>query len=119
MTTLRVVSEEPRGLTETVAARIRMILADRRVKQADLAAAVQMTPAMVSKRLNGKLSMDLDEIELFASVLHVSPVEILTGMRKDPRPDDPDEGSGAPSRARTEDLRIIRSDAWCELAVAS
>lgn len=96
MTTLRVVRGEPQSLAGVVAKRIRVFLAEYGIKQVAVAEAMGMSKAAFSKRVAGKQTMDLDEIELLAETLGVQPGVFLSG--ETPRLDDPTGGGMEPPR---------------------
>lgn len=62
-----------------VARRIRIGLTACGAKKADVAAAIGMTPASLSKRLHGHLVIDLDEVAHIAAVTGISRDWLLTG----------------------------------------
>lgn len=66
-------SENP-SFNETLAAEIRAELARRDVTQSDFAKKVGWSPAYFSRRMNGEVPFDADEIDLIALEL---------GMRRD------------------------------------
>lgn len=66
-------SEIP-SLNETLAAEIRAELARRDITQSDFAKQVGWSPAYFSRRMNGEVPFDADEIDLIAFEL---------GMRRD------------------------------------
>jgi transcriptional regulator with XRE-family HTH domain len=110
--------DEPASYSERVGERVHQVMWRQKRKQGEVATLLDMAQATLSRKIRGTRPWEVGELAAIAEVLGV-PITDLLPSQEDPRPDDPDEGSGAPSRARTEDLRIIRSDAWCELAVAS
>jgi transcriptional regulator with XRE-family HTH domain len=73
---------------EAVAANIRAESARRRVRQSDLAEAVGLSQATISRKLSGQVPLTIDEVYAVAEVLHV-PVHVLV-------PDDPDPATRNP-----------------------
>ena len=90
MTTLRVVPNEPQSLTGVVAKRIRVFLAEYNIKQVQLAKAIGMSTAALSKRISGKQELTLHDIEQFSDALGVQPEVFLAGAPT--RPNGPDDG---------------------------
>ncbi|WP_409429493.1 helix-turn-helix domain-containing protein [Mycobacterium sp. SMC-11] len=62
-----------------VAARLRQAIAARNIKKSDVAAWVEMNVTSFSKRLNGHLPMDLDEIDSIADAAGILRDWLLTG----------------------------------------
>ena len=62
-----------------VASRLRIGISARGIKKADVAAVIGMTPSSFSKRLNGHLVMDLNEIDQIADVTGITRAWLLTG----------------------------------------
>lgn len=74
------------GLRRTVASRVRGLLAERDLRQADLAVALNMSQQSVSKRMRGKVPFDVDELEVVAGFLGVSVVQLLAPRGQNPGP---------------------------------
>lgn len=64
---------------EQVAAEVRSQLARRRVSGRALAAALGESPTWVSRRLNGQVPFDTDDLERVAEALDITPMELLGG----------------------------------------
>jgi transcriptional regulator with XRE-family HTH domain len=60
-----------------VAAEVRATMARRRIKQKDLAAAMNMSPQAISRRLSGELPFDLDELAHVARLLGDDPGDLI------------------------------------------
>lgn len=114
MTTAYDTGEVPQIL---VRHRLRIARETAGLEQAELAALMGVSRNTIGNAESGKTDPRRIVLNAWALATGV-PVGWLENG-ENPHQDGPDGGKGAPSRARTEDLRIIRSDAWCELAVAS
>ena len=78
--------------------------------QTDVAAALGIAQSTLSRKLRGERPWEIGELYKLAEILEISIMDLIPN-EQNPRPgDDPDGGSSAPSRARTYDLRITRSD---------
>jgi transcriptional regulator with XRE-family HTH domain len=64
-------------LSETVAARIRAVMAARQLGLSDISEFLNMSSDAVSRRLNGKVEFSLSEIEKFAFATGYSPSDFL------------------------------------------
>lgn len=64
------------NLRSAVAANVRAELARRRLRQADVAAALGMTTSALSRRLTGETPFDVDELEALAAHLELP----ITGL---------------------------------------
>lgn len=78
-------------LATTVAARARGLLAERRMKQAELGMAMGITRSGINNRLTGAKDFDLNELPALADALDTS-IEYLMGLTesresKNPRPE--------------------------------
>lgn len=104
----------------TIGDRLRKIRRHLKMGQEDFAAALGVKPSTYMAWETGRNAVT-GEVAIAKRVRALCgiPEWWTLGIDESPRPIGPGGGEGAPSRARTEDLRIIRSDAWCELAVAS
>lgn len=93
------------SLSDDVASRLRGRLAERRIRQTEVMLATGWSKTTAYRKMNGKSPLDVDELEKLWQAFGISPVYLLTGT-----PDGPagPSGDGAPSRARTYDLRISR-----------
>lgn len=65
------------NLSGLVAANIRAELARRNIPQAAVADALGLSNAAVSRRLNGRAPIDIDDLENIAGLLDVAPVSLL------------------------------------------
>ncbi len=75
-----VVELSPRGTFRSeVAARLRQAIAARNIKKSDVAAWVEMNITSFSKRLNGHLPLDVDEIDTIADAAGIERNWLLTG----------------------------------------
>lgn len=90
-------------LTQAVARRLRGQLAEKQISGLQLAQMTGLGRSLINRRLQGETALNTDELEQIEQATGISATYLLTGIRPDQ--DDPD-GGGAPSRARTEDLRI-------------
>lgn len=104
-------------LRTSVAEEVRVLLARRRMSGVKLAAAIDRTQAYVSRRLNGDVAFDVDDLERIASALGVEVVDLIPGAKRDrayypqraERPAD-NRPSGRPKSAHAKDsLRRPRS----------
>jgi hypothetical protein len=113
MTELRLIEgERPETLTEAVAKRFRGQLAERRIKQKDIIELTHWGKTTVYRKVHGQSPLDIAELDLLWKLFGISPVLLLTGdpdHRPWPGPSDDGSPDGAPTRARTWDLRIIRA----------
>ena len=65
------------SLSERVAEEVRALMARRRVKQADLAAVLNVKQPQVSQRLNGHIDFTIAELDALARFFNVSPASLL------------------------------------------
>lgn len=65
------------NLRETVAANIRAELGRSRITQSKAAAATRISEAALSKRLNGYLPFDVDQLADIADLVGVTPADLL------------------------------------------
>ena len=77
--------DDPSLLDRRMAEEVRVLMVRRRAKQADLAAALGMTPAAVSHRLTGRTVFTVRELGTLADFFGVTPAELL-GNDNGPRP---------------------------------
>ena len=80
-----------RPLRERVAANVRAELARYGMQQVRVAQALGVTQQAVSQKLSGRRPLTLDDIEVIAALVDMTPDELLRGSRS-PRPGGPDEG---------------------------
>ncbi len=110
-------------LAGVVATRVRGLLAEKNLKQADLAKALGRSQASISDRLRGAKDFDINELPALTTLLGVS-VGYLLGLtdERSPRPV-PGGGSlflaveegGTPSGTRTPNP-LIKSQLLCQLS---
>ena len=96
--------------SQAVARRLRGELGERRISVSEVARRIEMTQAALSRRMTGDVKFGVDLIGQICDATGISFTYVTTGIREAPAgPDGSGEGAvgGAPSRARTEDLRII------------
>lgn len=67
-------------LSQATAAEIRAEMARRRISGAAVAAALDVSTAWVSYRINGKQEIGLDELERIAAVLGVPVGQLMPGV---------------------------------------
>ncbi len=80
LTVLTPLSERP--LHERVAATIRAEMARFGVTQAQIASALKVSQQSVSSKRNGRTPFTLDELEVIAPMLGMSPAELVLGQRR-------------------------------------
>lgn len=112
MTTLHVVDDEP--LPVAVARRLREVLAGMKLSQKQFGELTGWGRGYVYQRYSGNTPLDVADLEHIQQKTGIQ-VDFLMreeGPRYVPPGSGGDDGgaAGAPSRARTYDLRIIRSD---------
>lgn len=98
--------------------RLRKVRSETGMKQADFAAALGVNPNTYSAWETSRNTPSYDEVVSLAKRIRLlcgTPEWWLMGA-ENPHPGGPDGGIGAPSRTRTYDLRIKRSDT-CESVV--
>lgn len=80
--------EFPAGgtLKERVAEEVRVLMTRHHVRQADLAAVLNVKQPQISARLNGRVEFTVSELDLLARYFGVSPVELLGGVMTVPPP---------------------------------
>lgn len=64
-------------LSERVAEEIRVLLARRRMSQAELARRLHVSGAWLNYRLTGKQPIDLNDLQAIADALEVQPIDLL------------------------------------------
>ena len=64
-------------ITELVAANVRMELARRRLGQVQVARVLGLSQAAVSRRLNGSVPLDVNELSLIADMLGMAASDLL------------------------------------------
>lgn len=70
------------SINQVVAARVRSVLAERRISNADFAIAVGLSDRTAARRLAGTSSWALDELDATAQYLSV-PLSFLTSEREE------------------------------------
>lgn len=73
----------PESLVQRVALEVRVLLTRRQLRGADLAAALDVSPASISSKLNGRTPFSLEEVERIAEWLNV-PLTDLLGAEQEP-----------------------------------
>ena len=75
----------PHNVPEQIAANVRVELARHNMRQKELAERIDMTPAMLNKRLHGRTPLSVHEIDRIAGALHVPVATLLhvTGQAAD------------------------------------
>lgn len=71
MSTMDARKDAPPSLTDLVATRLRGVLAEQRRSQGDMALFLGLSQAAVSRRLAGKIPIDLNEVDALAHWLDV------------------------------------------------
>lgn len=95
-------------LSQRVIRNIRAEMARYDVQQAQLAAALGVTSQAVSQKLSGRRHLSIDELDVIAGVLRMTPEELIRGMRNPRQGRGPDGGGG--SRLPRLDLNQQPSD---------
>lgn len=73
-------AEEPTPFRELVAAEIRAHLARRRMSGRALSKILGVDQTWVSRRLNGVIPLDTNDIDRISQALGIEPVKLLTGI---------------------------------------
>lgn len=85
--------QQPTDIGAVVAAELRVLMARYHVTQAALADLIGVSQSQMSKRMKGKIPIDIFELEKLADFFEVSVADLVGGQQK-PRPDGgPDGGS--------------------------
>ncbi len=66
--------------TECVAANVRSVMARQRISQTELASALGMRQQSLSRRLQGKTPITVDEAYAMAAALGVNPSDVFEGV---------------------------------------
>lgn len=69
-------------LRERAAEEIRVLLARRKISGSELARKVGVTQPYISRRLNGEVAFDLDDLERIAAVLDVDVTDLIPRRRE-------------------------------------
>ena len=67
-------------LSEQAAARIRAVMAARKISVADYAKQTNQSADVVSRRINGKVDLSLTDIEAFANLTGYQPSDVLNNQ---------------------------------------
>jgi len=78
MTTTTSPATGPAPLRETVRNNIRVEMARRSMSGPDLAAALDVAPYWVSRRLAGTIAIDLADLGMIAAALDTTPAQLVT-----------------------------------------
>lgn len=98
--------------TPDIARRLRQYMGDYKISRARLALSTGISRSSLGKKLDAEVQFTIEELAAVCFSLDVEWVWLTTGMGN-PRQDGPDGGGeSAPSRTRTYDLRIKRSDTY-------
>lgn len=114
MTILNDIAQDPKKLGNAlIGERVHTLMWRKKRTQAELAAVLNVDQGSISNRLRGKTTWSAFEVSAVAAWLDVPVEELMPEVEVEPP--DPSEGGwggdpedGAPTRARTWDLRIIR-----------
>lgn len=106
-------SAEPTALQtfdERLGEAIHQVLWRRKIRQTEFArAALGITQSAFSRKLRGERPFFAGELALIAAALDLAVTDLMPSVAIGPDDGDDDGGAGAPTRARTWDLRIISS----------
>ena len=119
--TLTVIDEaDPkRRATSAIGERVHTLMWRSGRTQKQLAAILQIGQGSVSERLRGKIEWSAIDVAVTAAWLGVEPADLMPAVELLPDDGGDDGGaSGAPTRARTWDLRISRAKLHRELTAA-
>ena len=90
MSTALVIEGSGESRTEAAARRLRGGLAERRLSARQLAMQMGVSYTWMSRRINGKISMSLDDLEMIESASGISVTFLVTGVNAENRhPDHP------------------------------
>lgn len=99
----------PRGevlpRSQAVARRLRALLAEEQIPAIEVARQLGLSQSKFARRITGDTPLSLDEIDQICDVLGIQFEWLTTGEGPKFDPDN-DPSAGAPTRARTWDLRI-------------
>lgn len=65
--------------SQVVAARVRVVIAERGIKKNELAKPLGITPDQVYRKTSGQVPFSLEDLDIVASVLGVTPAEFIPG----------------------------------------
>jgi len=91
MTVLTFPAHEAQPMRQVVTENIRALMARRGVRQPQIMALLGLSQPAVSRRLNGQLAWDIDELETIGIAFGVSVAELVGGTAESPHPG-PDGG---------------------------
>lgn len=108
---------QPELDSAAVAQRLRMYMGDVKLSRSKLAMASGINRTSLADRLDGHVAFSLEDVDAIAQAIGRSWLWVLIGGEEDPLPPvqrgdrggDPEDG--APTRARTWDLRISSAEA--------
>lgn len=80
-------NEQKESLTEASARRLRGALAEHRLTGRDLQRRLGVSYTWVSRRLNGKVAMSTDDLEMIEGVTGISAVYLVSGIKNNRRQD--------------------------------
>ena len=107
MTTAIESADPKKAANEVIGERIHTLMWREKRAQRELGALLGVDQASISKRLRGKTNWTAVEVAAVATWLNVSVAELVPEIEVVGPNDDPDTpAGGAPTRARTWDLRI-------------
>lgn len=72
--------------TDAVRWELRRLIAEQRLRQADLAARTGLSQSTVSRLLNGSQDICLEHLDLLAEALDAPPLSIIANARRHSRP---------------------------------
>lgn len=102
MTTLTVVDGFPgESRSQAVARRLRGELGQLRISVSEAARRMGITQSALSRRMNGDVTFDVEELDHICTVLGVSFEYVTTGIRAIPSNPPPDPSWGLPSQLET------------------
>lgn len=100
MSTLHAVPADAETLNQKVAQELNALRGRHGRTQADLAAVIGVSQSQMSKRLRGRATFTITDIELFAAYFGIKASDLL-GYAESPHPIPPDEGSSLRGRKDT------------------
>ena len=74
-------------MRQVVTENIRALMARRGVRQPQIMALLGLSQPAVSRRLNGQLAWDIDELETIGIAFGVSVAKLVGGTEENPHPD--------------------------------
>jgi transcriptional regulator with XRE-family HTH domain len=73
------IAPAPDDLNETVLANLRSIMGRRNLRRGHVSELTGKNPSWVGRRLTGRYSMTIADLEVFANALEVSPAALIEG----------------------------------------